>query len=144
MARDDTNKFSEWAATIGIAPDTAANLLRFLPDDGVLDPKLPCWISSPSYVVAANNPAAGLGIEKELIQHGFIIVGSCPNGDPVAVGFREPDLPVFYLSHEQLPNRPVSEVMRKISDSIAAYDEAFSNENSDIPLDYWGTKRQRH
>jgi len=81
-----------------------------------------------------------MGIEKQLIQAGFLIVGSCPNGDPVVVGFQESSLPVFYLSHEELYNKPFTEVMRKVSDSIAAYDKALSTENSRIPLDYWGTK----
>jgi hypothetical protein len=141
VARDDKNEFSEWAATVGMAPDTAANLLKFLPDDGVLDPELPCWISSPSYVLEVNDPTCGTGIEDQLIQQGFIIIGCCPNGDSVAVGFRDPDLPVFYVSHEQVPNQPLPEVMRKISDSIAAYDEALSTENSGIPLDYWDNGR---
>jgi len=41
-----------------------------------------------------------------------------------------PRLPVFYLSHKELHDKPFTDVMRKISDSIAAYDEALSTENS--------------
>ena len=141
MAQDEREKFLEWSASISMSRRAAVRLLKHLPDDGVLDPVLPCWISSPSYCMAANDPArGGMGIEKQLVQEGFLVIGSCPNGDPVVVSFQDSKLPVFYLSHEELHKRPFTDAMRKISDSIAAYDKALSTENSGIPLDYWGTK----
>ena len=119
----------------------AMRLLKHLPNDAALDAQSPCWISSPSYCMAANEPTGGgLGIERQLIQAGFLIVGSCPNGDPVVVSFREPGLPVFYLSHEGLHHKPLAEVIRKVSDSIEAYDNALSTENSGVPLDFRETK----
>jgi hypothetical protein len=122
-------------------PSNRGKLLKHLPDDDVLNPELPCWISSPSYCMAANDPArGGMGIERQLLQKGFVVIGSCPNGDPVLVSFQDSTLPVFYLSHEELHDKPFTDVMRKISDSIAAYDKALSTKNSGIPLDYWGTK----
>ena len=78
-----------------------------------------------------------MGIEEKLHRDGFLVVGSCPNGDPVLVGFRDPKLPVYYLSHEELHCKPLQQIMRKVSDSIATYDKALSNEKSAIPLDYW-------
>jgi len=141
VPQDEREEFLEWSASVGVNRRSAMRLLEHLPDDSALDAELPCWISSPSYCLAANNPArGGMGIEKQLIQAGFLIVGSCPNGDPVVVSFRESKLPVFYLSHEELYDKPFTEVMRKVSDSIAAYDEALSTENSSVPLDYWDTK----
>ena len=141
MANDEREKFLKWSASIGMAHRTAVRLLKHLPDDDILDPELPCWISSPSYCMAASDPArGGMGIEKQLVEEGFVVIGSCPNGDPVLVSFREAKLPVFYLSHEELHGKRFTEVMRKISESIAAYDTALSTENSGIPLDYWGTK----
>ena len=141
MAQDERQKFLEWSASIGMTRRAAVSLLKHLPDDDVLDPELPNWISSPSYCMAASDPArGGMGIEKQLVQAGFLVIGSCPNGDPVVVSFRDSKLPVFYLSHEEIYEKPFTEVMRKISNSLAAYDKALSTENSGIPLDYWGSK----
>jgi len=140
MAQDESEEFFEWSSSIGMTRRAAVRLLKHLPDDDVLDAELPCWISSPAYCMAANDPArGGMGIAKQLVEAGFLVIGSCPNGDPVLVSFRDSKLPVFYLSHEELHGRPFTDVMRKISDSIAAYDKALSIENSGIPLDYWGT-----
>ena len=141
MAQDEREKFLEWSASVGMSRSAAVRLLEHLPDDSALDPELPCWISSPSYSMAVNDPAhGGMGIETQLIQEGFLIIGSCPNGDPVVDSFRDSNLPVFYLNHEELHRKPLAEVMRRVSDSITAYDTALSRENSGIPLDYWGTK----
>src|SRR6266481_2334511 len=122
MANDEREKFLEWSMSVGMSRRAAMKLLKHLPDDSVLDPELPCWISSPSYCMAASDPAGGgMGIEKQLIQAGFLVIGSCPNGDPVVVSFQHSKLPVFYLSHEELHDKPFTDVMRKVSDSIAAY-----------------------
>src|SRR2546427_642254 len=87
MAQDEREKFLEWSASVGMSHSAAVRLLEHLPDDSALDPELPCWISSPSYSIAVNDPAhGGMGIETQLIQAGFLIIGSCPNGDPVIVG----------------------------------------------------------
>src|SRR4051794_33538535 len=97
MAQHEIEKFLEWAAAISMSRRAAVNLLKYLPDDDVLDPELPCWISSPSYCMAASDPAGGgMGIEKQLVQAGFLVIGSCPNGDPVVVSFQDSKLPVFY------------------------------------------------
>jgi hypothetical protein len=140
MAQDERKEFLKWSAAIGMNHADAVQLLKHLPDDSTLDPQLPCWINSPSYCLAVNDPKrGGMGIETQLLQEGFLVIGSCPNGDPVLVGFRDSSLPVFYLSHEQVRHRPLAEVRRKISDSLAAYDKALCTENSGIPLDYSGT-----
>ncbi len=113
MAQDEREKFLEWSASVGMSRSAAVRLLEHLPDDSALDPELPCWISSPSYSMAVNDPAhGGMGIETQLIQEGFLIIGSCPNGDPVVVSFRDSNLPVFYLNHEELHRKPLAEVMR--------------------------------
>ena len=78
-----------------------------------------------------------MGFEGQLLRDGFLVVGSCPNGDPVLVGSRDAQLPVFNVSHEEVHSKPLSQIMRKVSDSIAAYDKALSDEKSGIPFEYW-------
>jgi hypothetical protein len=116
-------------------------LLAHLPDDSALDPELPDWIESPTRIMAANDAAQGFGINPEPIEQGFLVIGSCPNGDPVVVQVRAPGLPVFYLSHEELHDRPLTQIMRKIADSFAAFTEALLDKGSGMPLDYWDTRR---
>src|SRR6266404_5983115 len=112
MAHEQRNKFLEWSKSIGMTRRTALKLLKHMPADGVLDPELPCWICSPTYTIAANDPTHGLGVESQLLGEGFLVVGSCPNGDPVLVGYRDVNLPVYYLSHEELHCKPLLEIVR--------------------------------
>jgi hypothetical protein len=135
---DERKKFVKWSESFGISRGTATKLVKHMPADGALDPTLPNWICSPTYAMAANDPTqGGLGIEAQLHDEGFLVVGSCPNGDPVLVRFRDAKLPVYYLSHEQLVDKPLSQIMRKVSDSIAAYDKQLSNKKSEVARDYW-------
>src|SRR5438552_16502724 len=114
MAQGEREKFLEWSATVGMSHSAAVKLLEHLPDDSALDPELPSWIGSPSNSMAVNDPAhGGMGIETQLIQEGFLIIGSCPNGDPVVVSFRDSGLPVSYLRHEELHRKRLAEVRRR-------------------------------
>jgi hypothetical protein len=137
MQPDERTAFLKWTASLPIKQDAAEKLLPHLPDDTDLDPELPNWIESVPRIISMNDPKHGFGLPKEPIDEGFLIIGSCPNGDPVAVDFRDPQLPVFYISHEQMHGNPLAKVIRKVSNSIDEYDEALSDENSGIPLDYW-------
>src|SRR5688572_2105969 len=99
MPKDERDQFLEWSASVGMSHSSAVRLLRHLPDDSALEPEMPYKLMSPSYCMAANDRTrAAMGIEKELIEAGLLIIGSCGNGDPVVVGFRESQLPVYYLS----------------------------------------------
>ncbi len=134
---DERIEFRRWIASLPVTKDAAEKLLMHLPDDAALDPELPCWISSASTVISMNKPKNCFGLPREPIDDGFLIIGSCPNGDPVTVNFRDPRLPVFYISHEAMYSQPLSEVIRKVSDALDDYDAALQDENSGIPLDYW-------
>ncbi len=134
---NEITEFRNWVASLPIDKVVAERLLAHLPDDAALGPNLPSWISSASGVTSMNEPKDCLGLPRDPIDEGFLVIGSCPNGDPVVVSFRDPQLPVFYVSHEQMHSKPLSEVIRKVADSIHAFDEALSDEDSGIPLDYW-------
>lgn len=138
---DEKTEFRRWIASLPVEKDVAEKLLTHLPDDAVVDPELPSWISSASGVISMNEPKDCLGLPQNPIDEGFLVIGSCPNGDPVAVSFRDPQLPVFYISHEEMHSKPLSAVIRKVSDSIDDYDEALSDANSGIPLDYWDASK---
>jgi hypothetical protein len=137
MEPDERTEFLSWMASLPIPPEIAQKLLPHLPADADVDPELPNWIESARRIIGLNNPEHGFGLPKEPIDEGFLIIGWCPNGDLVAVNFRDPRLPVFYISHEQMHSSPLSEVIRRVADSIEDYDEALGDENSGIPLDYW-------
>jgi hypothetical protein len=142
MPANEREKFLEWSVSLGIARRSATRLLEHLSDDDSYEPSEPNWICSPSYCLEVNDPArGGLGIEGKLIENGFIRIGSCPNGDDVLVNFRDPEFPVFYLSHELMDYENYTfdrKMIRKISDSISAYDEALSAGDSSLPLDFNG------
>ena len=127
----------KWIGSLPINQEVVERLLPHLPDDAVLDPEFPNWIESGSRIISMNDPKHGFGLPKEPLDEGFLIIGSCPNGDPVAVSLGDPQLPVFYISHEQMHSNRLSKVIRKVSASIDEYDEALSDEDSGIPLDYW-------
>jgi hypothetical protein len=137
MQPDEKARFLNWVAALPIKAEVVERLLAYLPDNEALNPELPNWIGSATRIIGMNTPKNCFGLPKDPIDEGFLVIGSCPNGDPVAVNFRDPQLPVFYISHEQMHSQPLSEVIRKVSDSIDEYHKALSDEESSIPLDYW-------
>jgi len=40
-------------------------LLKHMPAEGVLDPELPCWISSPSHAMSANDTRHGISFATD-------------------------------------------------------------------------------
>lgn len=137
MQPEERTEFLKWIASLQINQEVVEKLLPHLPDEADLDPEFPNWIGSVSRIMSMNDPKHGFGLPKEPLEEGFLIIGSCPNGDPVVVSLGNPQLPVFYISHEQMHSNPLLKVIRKVSASIDDYDKALSNKDSDIPLDYW-------
>jgi hypothetical protein len=141
MQPDERTRFLKWIAPLSLKAEVLEKLLAHLPDHRRLHLELPYWIESATRIISMNDPKNCFGLPKDPIEEGFLVIGSCPNGDLVAVSFRDERLPVFYISHEQMHSEPLSNVIRKVSDSIDDYDEALSNEKSGIPLDYWDTPK---
>ncbi len=141
MKLDEREQFRQWTQSIGLSSETTEKLLEHMLNEEDMDPEFGSWIESPTRVMSANDPKNAFGLEQEPIALGFLIIGSCPNGDPVIVNTRDPKLPVFYLSHETLFDQPLHETMAKVSDSITEFDEALLSETSNIPLDYWQVPR---
>jgi hypothetical protein len=139
MATNERQEFRKWAGARGLSSDDVELLLQQLLDDYALNPAYPSWIGSPTRVMSANDPTRGFGLEKEPFDLGFLLIGSCPNGDPVAVNIREPELPVYYISHEGIYSEPLPEIMAKVSGSLAEYRAALASDTSRPPLDYWDT-----
>lgn len=137
MKAKERTEFLKWIRSLPVNLEVVEKLLPHLPDDADLDQELPNWIESVSRIISMNDPKHGFGLPKEPLEEGFLIIGSCPNGDPVVVSLGDPQLPVFYISHEQMHSNPLSMVIRKVSASIDDYDKALSDEDSGIPLDYW-------
>jgi hypothetical protein len=143
MKSDEERDFLAWIDSLRINKSVAEELLPHMPRDADLDPEMGNWIESGPRIIFMNDPKRGFGLPKEPLDEGYLIIGSCPNGDLVAVEVNSPKLPVFYINHEQMHGLPLHQVIRKISDSINEYDEALSTEDSGIPMDYWDEPKKK-
>ena len=67
---------------------------------------------------------------------GFLVIGTCPNGDPIAVDIGEEPGTVWYLSHEQMHGRDLRSVAVKVANSIPSFIHGLTEDES-FPFDYW-------
>jgi hypothetical protein len=73
------------------------------------------------------------------LNSGFVIVGTCPNGDPVAIDVADHPGTVGYLSHEEMWSvENLRTVFRPVASSLGKLAEGL-RENQ-IPLDYFEVK----
>ena len=64
-------------------------------------------------------------------ENGFVLIGGCPNGDPIAIDVADEPGTVWYICHETMHGRPVREVSVRVADGVAGLFE------SECPFDYF-------
>jgi hypothetical protein len=74
--------------------------------------------------------------------NGLMIVGGCPNGDPIAIDVAYEPGSVCYLWHETMSDRPIRETAIRVAKDPLAMMEGFAT--GKFPFDYCDAKdRQR-
>jgi hypothetical protein len=126
-------EFTDWAAERGVPAATTEALIRYAatPDEmraacDAMDPAPPVYTLADIVEMTDADP---YGIAAR--EHGFVLIGGCPNGDPIAIDVADQPGTVWYICHETMHDSPVREVSVRVAADVAGL---FA---SDCPFDYF-------
>jgi hypothetical protein len=77
-------------------------------------------------------------IDIDALADGFMVIGTCPNGDPIVIDLRDEPGSIWYLSHEEMFGKPLRTVCKKVAADIKEFVSKCGNET--FPIDYWAAK----
>lgn len=74
-------------------------------------------------------------------KYGFLIVGTCPNGDPIAVDLRDDVGSVWYLAHELMHEAPpLRSIAIRVADDVYDFVDGLAHRDG-FPIDYFQAKQ---
>lgn len=76
--------------------------------------------------------------------NGFVIIGGCPNGDPIAIDVADEAGSVWYLSHEAMSDGPVRDAAVRVATDPAAMMKGFASAGGEFPFDYHDAVARQH
>jgi hypothetical protein len=126
-------KIEKWLSRQGVPKKIVEALVAFLPEKMDEEP-IDDFFDADSIMRCNDSNADGLPPDS-----GFIIVGGCPNGDPVAMDVKEKPGTIWYLSHEQMHSAPLRKVAIMVADSPAHYVKKRGEKG--FPWDYWAASK---
>ncbi|WP_308952716.1 hypothetical protein [Thalassobacterium maritimum] len=121
--------------SLGFSEKNTNRILSLLPNHSELEPTQTYWIDSIERIIENNPEKNFLGLDEEPREKGIIFIGSCPNGDPVAVDLNDDNLPVYYLSHEEMFDSPIENIMEEVSKTIEEFELLV--QKGTMPFDYF-------
>lgn len=138
MNDSSVNEFLSWGSKAGIPVTILQDLIVFAAKPEILrrtiDEMLPPPPIFPVNEIRAMQEKDPMGINPGKSR--FLIIGSCPNGDPIAVDIGQDAGSVWYLSHEQMFDREIRSAAVKVAASIVEFCRRLA-ENDSFPLDFW-------
>ena len=78
-----------------------------------------------------------LGVSPE--KSGFMIVGFCPNGDPIAIDIGAEMGSVWYMDHETMATDLLRSAAIRVTDNLSQFMNRLVHED-DFPFDYYEAK----
>lgn len=124
-------EFTSWATNLGVSKDLINQLVKFAqPPDNVLDEPEPVSSLQGIREFTENIP----GVTP--LEHGFLFIGSCLNGDPVALDVADNIGSIWYVCHETMYGTPLREAAIRVADDVAGLLDGLSNEEG-FPWDYY-------
>lgn len=76
------------------------------------------------------------------LKHGMMIVGGCPNGDPIAIDLAENIGSVLYIDHTSMHRSLPREIAIRVATDLDAFISGLCNEN-DFPIDHFSATQRR-
>jgi len=81
----------------------------------------------------------GFGVSPQ--DAGFIFVGYCANGDPIAVDVEEDKGSIWYIGYEVMHSKPLRQIAIRVADNLrSAYASIVADR--DFPVDYYFAKQR--
>jgi hypothetical protein len=135
----NTNEqFTAWASQQGIPTGVIETLVGSAPKKENLDPEVPYHFSHLEDIMGMNGED---GIPVPAIPNGFLMIGCCCNGDPVAVDFQKDVGSIYYLSHEEMfGNKNLRGVSVRVAKDVHELLRRLGDD-PDFPLDYWAAAK---
>lgn len=78
-------------------------------------------------------------IDIDALADGFLVIGSCPNGDPILIDLRSKSGSIWYLSHEEMFHVPLRSVCIRVANDLKRFVTGCRKDM--FPIDYWEAKR---
>jgi hypothetical protein len=133
-----SSDFLLWGSKAGIATFVLQDLIEFAATPQqfryAINEMLPPPPIYPVDEIRAMHDKDPMGISPKKAD--FLVIGTCPNGDPIAVDISQEPGSVWYLSHEQIFDKAPRSVAVKVAANIPSFHQALSAEKS-FPRDYW-------
>jgi hypothetical protein len=137
--------FAAWAAERGLAHDTIEQLMQLAatPEEmkeafDEMEPSPPIYTLQDIQEMTDGDP---YGISP--VKHGFMIIGGCPNGDPVAIDIRDNIGSVWYIGHESMHSTPLRSIAIRVADDPTQFIEGICHEDT-FPIDFYEAKQQQN
>lgn len=137
-------EFATWGTRHGAPDSTIEELLRYAasPEEmkeacDAVEPAPPVYTLDDIVEMTNKDP---YGISAR--ENGFIVVGGCPNGDPITVDVANEPGSVWYICHETMSARPVREASIRVAKDLTEMLESMAE--GTFPFDYFeATDRER-
>jgi hypothetical protein len=133
-------EFTTWASEHGVPGDTTEAILRYAASPQEMQEACDAMESAPPVYTLADiaemTDADPYGISAR--DNGFILVGGCPNGDPIAIDVAAEPGTVWYICHEMMHDTPLREVSVRVAEDLTELFEGM--EVGTFPYDYFDAK----
>jgi hypothetical protein len=135
-----SRKFVSWASSRSVPDSTTEELLRYAasPEEmkeasDAMEPAPPVYTLDDIVEMTDKDP---FGINPR--RNGFIIVGGCPNGDPIAIDVAKEPGSVWFICHETMSAGPVREASIRVAKDLTEMLEGMAS--GEVPCDYFEAK----
>src|SRR5262249_29099345 len=132
--------FATWASRRGVPDSTTEQLLRYAasPEEmkeacDAMEPAPPVYTLDDIVEMTDKDP---YGINPR--GNGFIVVGGCPNGDPIAVDVADEPGSVWYICHETMSAGPVRRASIRVAKDLTEMLDGMAG--GEFPYDYFEAK----
>jgi hypothetical protein len=135
-----SRKFATWASSCGLPDTTTKHLVQFAASRAEMKeacedmdaPPPVYWLAD--IVDMAEKDAYGISARA----NGFLLIGGCENGDPIAIDITDEPGSVWYICHETMHDGPVRKAAIRVATDVREMMEGL--EQGSFPCDYFDAK----
>jgi len=135
--------FTQWATAKGLDSNTIRQVIACAatPEEfkQACEEDEACSPIYPLEEIQSLQEGDEMGVSPE--KSGFLIVGSCPNGDPIALDTAADPGSVWYMGHETMHSKPLRSIAIRVADNLVQFINNLV-EDDDFPFDYYSAKDQ--
>lgn len=133
--------FALWASQKGLDAETIRMVVACAATPEEVKEAFDAWEPGPPIDtldgIRALYDGDELGVAPE--KSGFMFVGSCPNGDPIALDIGTDLGSVWFLDHETMHSESLRSIAIRVADNLQQLMTRLVNED-DFPFDYYSAK----